>query len=566
MGNFRNLLLDNHKAQFIMHYCSRRHHIFSTTDLPVHTQTCPLSSSDINVTFTGTNSSLLQMSGKERFDWSQAEGARTVKRKLYLQHDDFGIYNCPVHHCEHGGFNSKRGCRKRIDTKHSWFYFFDEKPAVQLNRYISEEGTADCTCAIRKTANTRKIPHFPVNEGIGKDFVSWLSSACGGGVAESQAKQQSVRIMKFLKYCSEDDEDEVSRDFVDYCIGSPCLVSKFIEHSREEWSLTSSAQINYLQAIADMIDFRKFEGAAQSSARSFSLTEVCIHRGKRTLSKRKRYEWTKELDIDNLEAMNSWTMLEELQSVVPFHYPRYNELLQMCKKYPMSYVAPGELTFCTRFVAVYLFIKVKGSRPMTYQYLTVPMFNNSKKNGGFVDQTEFKTALHYNFDSLLFDNNSTEIVDDYITFVRPLLHPDCDYVLVTRNGTQYSKLSDLMSKLVFEAIGKYIHPTRYRQIVETESVRKLSPGEQDIMSRDQKHSSQVAKTHYQKLSSREIAEKAKHCFGKLFSSPSEKGCLRSDMQIPPKNANLMIFRKAVQVIMNLMRQVMKLILSMTKYS
>ena len=85
------------------------------------------------------------------------------------------------------------------------------------------------------------------------------------------------------------------------------------------------------------------------------------------------------------------------------------------------------------------------------------MFNNSNKNGGFVDQTEFKTALHYNFDSLLFDNNSTEIVDDYITFARLLLHPDCDYVLVTRNGTQYSKLSDLMSKLVFEAIGKYIH-------------------------------------------------------------------------------------------------------------
>ena len=91
-----------------------------------------------------------------------------------------------------------------------------------------------------------------------------------------------------------------------------------------------------------------------------------------------------------------------------------------------------------------------------------------------------------------------------------------------------------MSKLVFEAIGKYIHSTRYHQIVETESVLKLSPGEQDIMSRDQRHSSQVAKTHYQKLSSREIAEKAKHCFGKLFSSPSEKGCLRSDMQIPLK--------------------------------
>ena len=37
-------------------------------------------------------------------------------------------------------------------------------------------------------------------------------------VAENQAEQQSVRIMKFLKYCSEDDEDEVSRDFVDIAL------------------------------------------------------------------------------------------------------------------------------------------------------------------------------------------------------------------------------------------------------------------------------------------------------------------------------------------------------------
>ena len=80
-------------------------------------------SSDINMTYTGTNSTFLQMSGKERFDWSKAEGARTEKRKLYLQHDDFGIYNCPVHHCEHGGFNSKRGCSKHTNTKHAWFTF-----------------------------------------------------------------------------------------------------------------------------------------------------------------------------------------------------------------------------------------------------------------------------------------------------------------------------------------------------------------------------------------------------------------------------------------------------------
>ena len=257
--------------------------------------------------------------------------------------------------------------------------------------------------------------------------------------------------------------------------------------------------------------------------------------------------------------MNSWARLEALQRVVPFSYPRYNELLQRRKKNTVSYISPGELTFCTRFVAVYLFVKVKGSRPMTYQYFTVPMFNNRKKNGGFVDRTEFKTVFYL---IVIAQRLLTTISLSYDgCFIQIMI-----YVLVTRNGTQYSKLSDLMSKLVFEAIGKYIHLTRYRQIVETESVRKLSLGEQDIMSRNQKHSSQVARTHYQKLSSRETAEKAKHCFGKLCSSPSEKGCLRSDIQIPHKNANLMIFRKAVPVITNLMKHVMNLTLSMTKYS
>ena len=106
---------------------------------------------------------------------------------------------------------------------------------------------------------------------------------------------------------------------------------------------------------------------------------------------------------------------------------------------------------------------------MTYQYLTVTMFHNSKTCGGFVDQTEFKTAQQYTFDSLFFDKKSTELIDDYICFVRPRLHQECDYLLVTRNGMQYSKLSDLTSKLVYEAIGKHIHTLCHQQIVETES-------------------------------------------------------------------------------------------------
>ena len=104
---------------------------------------------------------------------------------------------------------------------------------------------------------------------------------------------------------------------------------------------------------------------------------------------------------------------------------------------------------------------MKGSRTMTYQFLTIPVLEKAKDNGGYVDQTEFKTAEQYMFDSVAFDEPSLTMLDHYVKHIRPLLQPRCNYVLVTRNGTQYSKLCDLMSVLVFQAIGKYIHPTRF---------------------------------------------------------------------------------------------------------
>ena len=104
-----------------------------------------------------------------------------------------------------------------------------------------------------------------------------------------------------------------------------------------------------------------------------------------------------------------------------------------------------------------------------------------------------------------------QVLDGYIDHIRPLLKPNCDYVLVTRNGGQHNKLGELMSKLVFDATGKYVHPTRYRQIVETASTRHLSSSAQSTISEDHKHSSVMAKVHYQKQRSREVASKAHKC-------------------------------------------------------
>ena len=145
---------------------------------------------------------------------------------------------------------------------------------------------------------------------------------------------------------------------------------------------------------------------------------------------------------------------------------------------------------------------------MSYQYLTMKMVNKAKTNDGFVDQKMFKTAGKYGFDCLYLTETSMQVLDGSINHIRPLLRPTCDFVLATRNGGQNVKVGGLMSKLVFDATGKYVQPTRYQQIVETASSRQLSSSAQSTISEDQKHNSVVARVHYQKQRSREVASQA----------------------------------------------------------
>ena len=108
-----------------------------------------------------------------------------------------------------------------------------------------------------------------------------------------------------------------------------------------------------------------------------------------------------------------------------------------------------------------------------------------------------------------------QVLNGYIWYIRPLLKPHCDFVLVNRNGDQHSKLREIMNKLVFDAVGKYIHPTRYCQIFETQSLNQLTGEQQKVFSEDQKYSSTVAKVHDQKERSREVALKGHECLQKL---------------------------------------------------
>ena len=169
---------------------------------------------------------------------------------------------------------------------------------------------------------------------------------------------------------------------------------------------------------------------------------------------------------------------------------------------------------------------VKASRPMTFQYLTVGMVLSISSEGGIIDQTMFKTNYKYGFDSLIFSAECIAILKGYISCVRPRLNPTCEYLLVSRNGVQLRQLSHIFGRIIFLAIGKYINPTRYRQIIETEGVLNLDTNDQNILSQDQKHTSRVAKVHYQKMQSRDIAEKGQICMKKLVSVEENERVLK----------------------------------------
>ena len=463
------------------------------------------------------------MNKKNKVDWSNIDGALPKPKRLHLEKDETdSLYHCPIQVCDHEGFQSQRGCRKHVNSKHSWFFYFDGKPELKHQRQslqvsptnLSVTTTSDCTSTEATRMRAAKLfPSFSVSGKMGQDFANWLTGSGGGYKKDRTAKQIAKRSFKFLKFCCED-EEELTFEVIDYSLCSPNLLFKFIDFLQDECKLGHGGRLGYIDAISDLMDFRKINGASDTVLRNLSATELYLKRARKTVAKMMRLQWSQDLDIDTLEARGHWATMDELLRVVTFHLSRFENTVKTCKNCP-NQVNPSDLTFATRFVSMYLFIKVKGSRPMTYQYLTVDKVNAAKANGGFVDQKMFKTAGKYGFDSLILTDASMQVLDNYISFVRPLLNPRCDYVLVTRNGGQHSKLGDVMSKLVFDAIGKYIHPTRYRQIVETQSLNQLTSTEQKILSEDQKHSSAVAKIHYQKQRSREIAVKGHECLQKL---------------------------------------------------
>ena len=93
--------------------------------------------------------------------------------------------------------------------------------------------------------------------------------------------QQVIRMsLKYLKICFEDDEEEeLSWDIVDFCLSSPSFIFKFVDAVQTEWKLGHAGRLGYLDAISDLIDFRKIHGASSETVlRNLARTEVHLKR------------------------------------------------------------------------------------------------------------------------------------------------------------------------------------------------------------------------------------------------------------------------------------------------
>ena len=127
-------------------------------------------------------------------------------------------------------------------------------------------------------------------------------------------------------------------------------------------------------------------------------------------------DWREVLSVDYLNSINCWAKLEELQKVIPYHSEKYKQIILNASS-PFTSIAAHDLSLATSFIVAALFLMVKASRPMIYQFLTVQMVESIGENG-IINQTIFKTKEKYGFDSLIFSNYV--LTGKMRNFLRPL--------------------------------------------------------------------------------------------------------------------------------------------------
>ena len=207
---------------------------------------------------------------------------------------------------------------------------------------------------------------------IGVNFKKWLQSRGHGGKGGSQADQLLCKVLEYLKLCCADVSIswDIPESVVDYCLGSVPMISDFVKYLQTDWSLKSSGITDCMNALEHLVDFfRSYSDLTKIHSLVFIPSEIYIQQVRCYLSRKMKSDWREVLSVYYLNSINCWVKLEELQKAIPYHSEKYKQIILNASS-PISSIAAHDLSFATSFIVAALFLMVKASRPMTYQFST----------------------------------------------------------------------------------------------------------------------------------------------------------------------------------------------------
>ena len=79
-------------------------------------------------------------------------------------------------------------------------------------------------------------------------------------------------------------------EVMDFSLCSPSLLFNFIDYLHEECKLGHGGRLGYIDAISELIDFRKVNRASDGVLRKLSATELYIKRARKTVAKMMRLQ------------------------------------------------------------------------------------------------------------------------------------------------------------------------------------------------------------------------------------------------------------------------------------
>ena len=123
------------------------------------------------------------------------------------------------------------------------------------------------------------------------------------GKNEKEARQTGNMAEKFFMEAigSNDSDNQLSNEFVDCRLGPPTILIQFLTTLEKDWKLSSSAALNYVKSLGDMVEFRKSQGLSDNNLRRFTVTEVYLRRARQNLRKKKNIECTRNIDLETFD-------------------------------------------------------------------------------------------------------------------------------------------------------------------------------------------------------------------------------------------------------------------------